>query len=143
MKLQRKSRYNGDLTKVHSFHFEQCCYNKTQVPFTEAVRVQLYKMASSPNAVHTGIEESSLLCWKTSRLPSVKNHQDNKHENQAQLHSVRGKQINTFLALLLPGTQEWEQGYNQYFETQLQTSRDFIFFNILLIYKSAVERKES
>lgn len=62
MKTSRKPGYNRDLTKVHSFHFEQHCYNKPQVPFTEAVRVQLYKMASSPNVVHTGIEESSLFC---------------------------------------------------------------------------------
>lgn len=41
-------------------------------PVTEAVLVQLYRMASSPKAVHTGIDESSLLCWKTSNLPSAK-----------------------------------------------------------------------
>lgn len=39
---------------------------------TEAVRVQLYRMANSPNVVHTEIEVSSLLCWNTSSFPSEK-----------------------------------------------------------------------
>lgn len=44
-------------------------------PRTDAVRVQLYRMASSPNVVHTVIDVSSLLCWNTSSIPSVKNKQ--------------------------------------------------------------------
>lgn len=40
-------------------------------PRTDAVRVQLYRMASSPNVVHTVIDVSSLLCWNTSSVPSA------------------------------------------------------------------------
>lgn len=41
------------------------------LPRTDAVRVQLYRMANSPNVVHTAIDVSSLLCWNTSSFPSV------------------------------------------------------------------------
>lgn len=51
---------------------------------------------------------------------------------------MNGKQINIFLTLPLPGTQEWEQQCKKCFETHIQTSKDF-FFNALLIYKCALE----
>lgn len=34
--------------------------------------MQLYRMANSPNVVHTEMEVSSLLCWNTSSFPSEK-----------------------------------------------------------------------
>lgn len=40
------------------------------LPFTEAVLVQLYKMASSPNVVHMGMDDSSFSPWNTSSRPS-------------------------------------------------------------------------
>lgn len=42
------------------------------LPFTEAVRVQLYKIASSPKVVHIGMDDSNFSPWNTSSLPSVK-----------------------------------------------------------------------
>lgn len=47
--------------------------SKTDLPLprTDAVRVQLYRMANSPNAVHTIIDVISLLCWNTSSFPSA------------------------------------------------------------------------
>lgn len=53
-------RYSGDPT-VSLF-----------LPFTEAVRVQLYKIASSPKVVHIGMDDSNFSPWNTSSLPSVK-----------------------------------------------------------------------
>lgn len=48
--------------KTFSFY---CAPNLNQLcitlPLTDAVRVQLYKMANSPNVVHTAIDVSSLL----------------------------------------------------------------------------------
>lgn len=42
------------------------------LPFTEAVLVQLYKMASSPNVVHIGMDDSHFSPWNTSSRPSIK-----------------------------------------------------------------------
>lgn len=42
-------RYNQSIQKI--------------LPFTDAVLVQLYKMANSPNVVQTDMDVSSLLCW--------------------------------------------------------------------------------
>lgn len=47
------------------------CMSVKSLPCTDAVRVQLYRMASSPNVVHTVIDVSSLLCWNTSSFPSA------------------------------------------------------------------------
>lgn len=42
------------------------------LPFTEAVLVQLYKMASSPNVVHMGMHDINFSPWNTSTRPSIK-----------------------------------------------------------------------
>lgn len=41
------------------------------LPFTEAVLVQLYKMASSPNVVHIGMDDRNFSPWNTSSRPSI------------------------------------------------------------------------
>lgn len=49
---------------------ERSLLSLKRLPRTDAVRVQLYRMANSPNVVHTAIDVSSLFCWNTSSFPS-------------------------------------------------------------------------
>lgn len=52
--------------------------NGGSLPFTDAVLVQLYKIASSPNAVHMLIDVRILLFCKTSRFPSITKRQNKR-----------------------------------------------------------------
>lgn len=65
--LLTKSQQSGKIYSPWNPRLYSCfCHifrEQAYLPFTEAVLVQLYKIASSPKAVHTGIDDRNLLCW--------------------------------------------------------------------------------